>query len=257
MTSLATVDRRVLGAFRIVDAFSREPVSQPPVVRNAVLDVRRNASGVFVVFGAPGLRNLTVQFDPVKPWPAATAFPVTIVADGRRYLSRRARISMPRRPEPMSDPASSMIPQDVALYPAAAAVLGFNWAVVRVRVSKAGAASSDPGLPWAVLRMTRNSDGSEVAVGLCDRRGEGVLAVPGAGQSTNGGPGAAVITATFDATVTAYFDPGNANQNDQWIPDPDDVLGNLSNAALKKGTTTEPVKVGRGTLSDITIPIAV
>jgi hypothetical protein len=256
MTVLATVDRRVLGAFRLVDAFSREPVSATPIVRVAALDVRRNASGVFVVFDAPGRRELTWQFDPKTPWPAATDTPVAIVADGRRYLSRRAQISMPRRPTPMSDPDSSMIPQDVALYPGSAAALGFNWAVVRVRVCNAGSAASDPGLPWAVLRMTRNSDGAEVAIGLCDRRGEGVLAVAGAGQSSNGGAGA-VIAATYDATVTAYFDPDNAKQNDQWVPDPDDVLKNLANAALKKGTTIATVKVGRGTSSDITIPIAV
>ena len=84
-----------------------------------------------------------------------------------------------------------------------------------------------------------------------------MLAVPGAGQSTNGGAGAAVVTATFDAAVTAYFDPANATRNDQWVPDPDDVLGHLNNAALKTGTTAEPVKIGRGTLSEITIPIAV
>lgn len=257
MTALATVDRRVLGAFRLVDAFSREPVSSAPIVRVAALDVRRNASGVFVVFGAPGRRELTWQFDPKTPWPAATDTPVAIVADGGRYLSRRAQISMPRRPTPMSDPASSMIPQDVAMYPGPAAALGFNWAVVRVRVCKTGSAPGDPGLPWAVLRMTRDSDASEVATGLCDGRGEGVLAVPGAGQSANGGAGAPVIAATFDATVTAYFDPGNAKQNDQWIPDPDEVLKNLGNAVLKKGTTPAPVKVGRGTLSEITIPIAV
>ena len=111
MTALATVDRRVLGAFRLVDAFSREPVSSAPIVRVAALDVRRNASGVFVVFGAPGRRELTWQFDPKTPWPAATDTPVAIVADGGRYLSRRAQISMPRRPTPMSDPASSMIPR--------------------------------------------------------------------------------------------------------------------------------------------------
>lgn len=255
MTVLASVDRRVLGALRCVDAFSRQQVIAGVGATSQTIDIRRNASGFFVVFMAPGMRDLTLQFDPLKPWPAATGFEVTIRPDGQRYLPRRAQISLPRRPEPMTDPSSSMIPQDVLLYPGPAAVLGFNWAIVRISVMKNGSDPTGPGLPWAVLRLTRDSDGAELATGLCDRRGEGVLAVPGAGQSTNPAGGGAVVTATVDATVTAYFDPGNATQTSQWLPDPDDVLKNVNNAGLKKAT--QAVKVGRGTLSDFVMPIAV
>jgi hypothetical protein len=256
VTSLGLVDRRVLGAFRLVDAFSLQQLTDTPSVQSAAWDVRRNASGVFVVFDGPGLSGLTTQFDPVKPWPAPQGKEVSIKADGRQYLPRRVQIRMPRAPEPMTVAGSSMIPQDVTMYLAPAAALGFNWAVVRVRVRKAGSADGDPGLPWAVLRLTRNSDTSELAVGLCDRRGEGVLAVPGAGQSPNGGAGA-VITVAFDATVTAYFDPDNAKQSDQWVPDPDDVLKDLNDARLMKQPAEQPVQIGRGTSSVIKIPIAV
>jgi hypothetical protein len=250
MRVLDTVDRRVLGAFRGVDACSRQPILDPLVVDSA-LDLRRNASGLFVVFQATGLRDLTLQFDPTAPWPTATGFEIAMRPVSARYLPRRAQVHLPRKPTPISDPDSSMIPQDITLFPGPAAVLGLNWAVVRLSITTG---VNKTGVPWALLRLTRNSDTVVLAVGMSDARGEAVLAVTGIGQSTNIDDDGDVLTTTVDATVTAYVDPGNLDRANTWLPDPDDVLNHLDNPVLK--TITQAVKIGRGTQSHFDMPIA-
>jgi len=221
-------------------------------VGGRALDIRRNASGYFVVFQTEGLRDLTLQFNPTTPWPSARAFEVTIVPAGTRYLARRAQVRLPRKPTPVTDVDSSMRPLDVALFPGPAAVLGFNWAVIRLSVTKG---ASRIGVPWAMLRLTRDSDAAVLATGMSDRQGEAVLAVPGIGQSTNISDEGDVLTTTVAATVTAYVDPANLARTDTWLPDPDDVLNDLANPVLK--TLTQAVKIGRGTQSHFDMPIVV
>jgi len=257
MTVLGRVDRRVFGAFRCIDAASRQQIPDRVRVVSRELDIRRNASGFFVVFDAPGLRALTTQFDvdEATPWPAAKPFDVEVRPDGYRYLPRRAAIGMPRKPTPMSDAASSMIPQDVTLFLGPAAVPGVNWAVVRASVRQG---DTNVPAPWAVLRLVRDSDTSVLAIGMSDRAGEAMLAVPGVGVSSNPNGGGAVITATVDATLTAFFDPATLDaldSNPRWLPNPDEVLNDLANASLKK--RSQAVKIGRGTQSYFKLPIAV
>ena len=257
MTVIGRVDRRVLGAFRSVDAASRQHVQQRVRAASTELDIRRNASGFFVVFDAPGLRDLTTQFDvdATKPWPPPQAFEVWLWPDSYQYLPRRATINMPRKPAPMTDGASSMIPQDVTLFLGSAAVPGVNWAVVRASVKQG---NTDTGAPWAVLRLVRDSDSAVLATGMSDRFGEAVVAVPGIGVSSNPNGGGPVVTATVDTTLTAYFDPATLEKlahDPEWLPNPDDILNDLGNVNLKK--SSRAVKIGRGTQSYFKLPIAV
>jgi hypothetical protein len=248
---LENVDRRVLGALRCVDAVSRTPIEEFVAVHSSTLDIRRNSSGSYVVFSAPGMRPFTTQFDVTPPGPAATPFEVMIEPASARYLPRRARVGMPRTVK-LDDSNSVMVPQDIPVYMAPAAPLQPNWAVVRIAVKKG---ATDERLAWTVLRITRNSDGAVLATGMSDQRGEAVLAVAGLGQSANQNGGGAVVATTVDATVTALFDPTNLQQPKDWLPDPDTVLQNLGAAALKK--KTKGVKIGRGTLSVLTMEINV
>lgn len=257
MTVLDRVDRRVLGAFRCVDAASLQQVPQGVRATSTELDLRRNASGFFVVFNAPGMRDRTTEFDldPDQAWPAPKPFSVSIRPAGYRYLPRRATVNMPRKPAPMTDPGSAMIPQDVLLFLGPAAVPGVNWAVVRASVTLG---DTGAGAPWAVLRLVRDSDGAVLAIGMSDRSGEAVLAVPGIGVSSNPNGDGAVVTATVDATLTVYFDPAILEQvarDPEWLPNPDVVLNDLANVDLK--TSSQAVKVGRGTQSYFKLPIAV
>jgi hypothetical protein len=255
MTVLSTVDRRVLGAFQCVDAITRLPVSDRVLASTAELDLRSKANGVFVVFAAPGMRALTTQFEPKLPWPASTPFIVSLKSAGGRYLPRVASIAVPRSPTAMNDPSSSMIPQSVTLYPSPAAIPGANWAVVRASVTRG---ASRNGIAWAVLRLVRDSDDAVLATAMSGLNGEALLAVPGIGVTSNPNGGGAVMTATIDATVTAFVSPdalSGVAADPGWLPNPDDVLNDLANAGLKKNS--QAVKIGRGTLSHVTLPIAV
>jgi len=255
MTVLSTVDRRVLGAFQCVDAITRQPVLDRVLASTGELDLRPKANGVFVVFGAPGMRALTTQFEPKLPWPAPTPFIVSLTPAGGRYLPRRVSIALPRSPTPMTDASSSMIPQAVTLFPSAAAIPGGNWAVVRASVTRG---ASTNGIAFAVLRLVRDSDSVVLATGMSGSNGEALLAVPGIGVTSNPNGGGAVTTATIDATLTALVSPDTLSAvaaDPGWLPNPDDVLDDLANAGLKKNS--QAVKIGRGTLSHVTLPIAV
>ena len=155
----------------------------------------------------------------------------------------------------MNDPSSSMIPQSVTLYPSPAAIPGANWAVVRASVTRG---ASRNGIAWAVLRLVRDSDDAVLATAMSGLNGEALLAVPGIGVTSNPNGGGAVMTATIDATVTAFVSPdalSGVAADPGWLPNPDDVLNDLANAGLKKNS--QAVKIGRGTLSHVTLPIAV
>jgi hypothetical protein len=248
---LENVDRRILGALRCVDAVSRTPIAEFIAVHSPTLDIRRSSSGSYVVFNAPGMRDFTTKFDVAPPGPAATPFEVIIEPASTGYLPRRAQVAMPRTVK-LDGPNSVMVPQDIPVYMAPSATLLPNWAVVRVAVKKAGTIT-DERLPWTVLRITRDSDAALLATGMSDKRGEAVLAVAGLGQSANQNGGGAVVATTVDATVTGLFDPSNLQQPKDWLPDPDTVLHNLGDTTLKKNTKT--VKIGRGTLSVLTMEI--
>lgn len=74
--------------------------------------------------------------------------------------------------------------------------------------------------------------------------GEALLAVIGLTVTANTGGGGSVTVSTVEATVTAYFDPGNLTQPSGWIPNPDDILNNLTNPALV--SSGQLVQLGSG-----------
>ena len=99
-----SVDRRVLGAFRCVDAVTGTSVLNALSVATSQVLVRPNRSSIYVIFNAPGLDALTAQFDPTLPWPAPATFEVSIQDPSRRYLPRRANVEAPRKLPPPVDP---------------------------------------------------------------------------------------------------------------------------------------------------------
>jgi len=112
-------------------------------------------------------------------------------------------------------------------------------------------------LASAVLRLVRDSDSAVLAVGMSDRSGEAVLAVPGIGVSSNPNGGGPVVTTTVETTLTVYFDPATLEKlshGPEWLPNPDDMLNDLGNVNLKK--ISRAVKIGRGTQSYFKLPIA-
>jgi len=252
-----SVDRRVLGAFRCVDAVTGKSVLDGLSVATSQLSVRPNRSAIYLIFNGPGLDALTMQFDPAAPFPAAAAFEISIQDPRRRYLPRRAKVQAPQKLPPpvdpsqpfdptkvLSDPAVVFNPQPVQLFPSPAAPVAPNWAVIHVSVSRSGV-TPPKGLPWAVVQVARTDNKTLLATTVADARGESLLAVPGLGPEVSGSDTGAVTQATVAVTVTAWFDPSVLNQPSGWIPNPDDMLNNLASASFKTGTLTTQIGPGQ------------
>jgi hypothetical protein len=262
-----SVDRRVLGAFRCVDAVTGKSVLDGLSVTTSQLSVRPNRSAIYVIFNAPGMELLTEQFDPPSPFPAPSSFEVSIQDPARRYLPRRVKIHAPQKLPPpvdasqpfdpvkvLSDPAVVFNPQPVRLFPTPAAPVAPNWAVIHVSVIRSGV-TPPSGLPWAVVQVARTDNKTVLATTAADARGESLLAIPGLGPEVSGSDTGAVTQATVAVTVTAWFDPNALNQPSGWIPNPDDMLNNLASASFKTGTLT--TQIGPGQTANRSLAISV
>jgi hypothetical protein len=237
------VDRRVLAGFRCIDAITSRSVVDPLTVAAPPLTLLRNRSGVFAVMDAPGLRSFTAQFLPPTNWPAPSAFEVTIKDPSLKYLARRANISAPQ-------PLASTAPQPVVLYPTPAAAVSPNWAVIRASVVS-NATPARP-LPYALIQV--QGAGSQPPTGLTNSNGEALLAVPGLGLKLSSSASGAVTEATTAATITAWFDPTTLTRPANWIPNPDDILTNLSSSQWK--SASQSIQLGPGQTVFVTLTIS-
>lgn len=252
-----SVDRRVLGAIRCVDAITGNSVLNALSVTSSQLTLRPNRSALYVIFNAPGLSAQTTQFDPVLPWPSPSTFEISIQDPSRRYLPRRAKVQVPRKLPPpidpsqpfdpakvLSDPAVVFNPQPVSLFPSPSSPVSPNWAVIHISVIRSG--STPPkGLPWAAVQVSRTDNKAVLATTIGDARGEALLAIPGLGPEISGSASGSVTQATVNVTVTSWFDPSVLNQPSGWIPNPDDILTNLASASLKTASLTTQVGPGQ------------
>lgn len=243
---IQNVDRRILGAFVCTDAITGSSVVPAIPVTAPAWTVRPNHSGIYVIFDGPAFEPQTDDFIPSGTWPAPKSFEISLQDSGKRYLPRRAIVQaplpIPAPPVPAA-PTGVFAPQHVTLYPSAASPVSPNWAVIHASVARAGVTPIQP-LPWSVLRVARDSDHSVLATGQAGPNGEALLAVIGLTVQANSSGGGPVTISTVAATVTAWFDPGILNQPQGWIPNPDDILGNLSNPALK--SSSQPVQLSSG-----------
>jgi len=253
------VDRRILGAFVCVDAITSSSIVNPVSVTAPQWSVKPNRSGTYIIFNGPNLYLSTTQFV-AGAWPTQTSFEVTLQDPNGRYLPRRASVqtsltvpAIPPAPPGATSNAAAIAalgqsgavfnPQQVALYRAPSAGFGPNWAVIHASVNRAGT-TPPQGLPWAVLQVTRNSDNTVMVNGQADTSGEALLAVAGLTIETNPTGTGPVTLSTVAVTVTAYFDPTRLTPLPGWIPNPDDILNSLPNAALASASQT--VQLGSG-----------
>lgn len=229
MTPLTeTVDRRVVGGIRFVDGITGNSIQSPLQASCPQLTTKQNRSGIYVIFNGPGYTPLTNEFIPdPSTWPTTQqTYEVTVSDPSLRYLPRRANVTAP-----MS--LTALTPQNVSLYSGPSSAPEANWAVVRASVVN----SAGAGLPYAVIQIVK-SDNSIAATGVSDARGEALLAVPGLGLQVSSTSTDPVTEATTAVTLKAYFDPSTLTQPAGWVPNPDDILTNLANTALKTGTQT-------------------
>ena len=250
-----SVDRRVLGAIRCVDAITGSFVSKALTVTSSQLLLRANRKAIYVIFGAPNLDERTTQFEPVLPWPAATTFEISIQDPSRRYLPRRAQVQAPQKLSPPADPLLVFNPQPVPLYPSPAAPVSPNWAVIYISVVKSGG-TLPQGLPWSVVQVGRSDNKAVIlATTVADARGEAILAIPGLGPEISDSASGAVTQPTVAVTVSAWFDPGVSSQPAGWVPNPDDMLSRLATGPFKTGSLTTSVGPGQTASQSLAISV--
>ncbi len=204
-----TVDTRVLGALRFVDAVSEQPVSNGlAITAGAGVLLRPNGRGFSVIWQAPGLESHTRAFEKPPEQPALGAVSLDMQVEDRlhRFLPRRFRLQLPRDPEPAhSNQATSLFrPHEVALFRSPAATVPQGVAALRVHVS--GADNDEP-LAGALLRVSRDSDGSLLGRGLSDKRGEAVVLLPSLPSViVQGDDDGSVVTHEVEATLRVFYD---------------------------------------------------
>lgn len=249
-----SVDRRVLGAIRCVDAITGDSIAEMMSVTSSQLDLRANRRAIYVIFNAPGLNPRTWQFDPVLPWPGPTTFEISIQDPSRRYLPRRAQVKAPQPLPPSADPLLVFNPQPVSLFPSPAAPVSPNWAVIYISVVKSGA-TPPVGLPWSVVQVARSDNKAVLATTVADKRGEAILAIPGLGPEISDSASGAVTQPTVAVTVAAWFDPTVLSQPAGWIPNPDDMLTTLTTGPFKTASLTASVGPGQTVTKSLAISV--
>ena len=264
-------DRRILAAFRCIDAITGSSVVRPLTVQpisSPLWVIKPNRSGAYVIFDGPQYHALTTQFVPTtKPWPAPDTFEVSIQDPTAQYLPRRAKLQAPlsiptivsssasgqARSSAVNDPASVFCAQSVSVYPSAAATTAPNWSVVRVSVVRDATPASV--LPWAVLQIARASDKAIIAKGMSGKNGEALLAVAGLKILPTGN--GALQQRTEPVTITAWFDPATLKQPTNWVPNPDDIFDDIAktnySSNLKSATAAAQLGVVPETIASLAI----
>lgn len=210
---LERLDDRVLCAFRCVDATTRTSVDAPLRIRSIAPPhprLRSNSRGLLVVteWAPLGQHNRTFAAPPAEP--AAESLPLALVVEDPqgRYLPRLVRVSLPRIADPdvAATSGSLFSPIEVPMYAAAAAAVEANWAVVRVSVRS----GSDEALGGALLRVSRN--GTVLATGLSDWRGEALVAIAGVPIISFSDNQNTALTSDLDVVLEGIFDPGTGTR---------------------------------------------
>jgi len=239
-----TLDYRVLGAVRFVDAGTGQHVDR--LLEVAAPGVRwiRNCRNLHVVADAPGLTFLTEEFIYPDPPPDIDP-PITVAATVRdpagRYLARSFSFELPRDPDPANADAASLFqPLDVPLYPSPSASAVAGWAALRASVIGA----DDTPVEGALIRVVRFGadpiDDKVLARGMSDERGEAFVPIPGIPLMTWSDEETAVLANSVNLRIEVYADPGASRP-----ADPDRLereratlpSGELASVPVKAGAT--------------------
>jgi hypothetical protein len=177
------IEQRVLGALRLVDRVTRTSLTRPMRLNADNADLVRNASGYYVVTAAQGLDLHTAAFPqpPAAPALAANTYTFTITDPRNRYLPRIITLRLPRDPNPAHavNADSLFRPVDVAMYPAGTALITGNWSTIRAAVTQGPDPLTAPPARGALLMVIDEADGTRLASGISDERGEALVIVPG------------------------------------------------------------------------------
>ncbi len=203
LRELERVETRVLGAVRCVDATTRVQIDTPLQLQLTGGTLRRNRSGLYVVVRAEALAAHEAAFalPPAAPALGSVRLPLSVQDPLGRYLPRRATLALPRDPI-AGQPDDLFTPVELALYPAAAAPTGANWALLRASLH---AQPGGDALGGALLLV--RAGGRVLARGMTDWRGEALVPVPGVPVTTWSEDADAVVVDEVAAQLQWVFDP--------------------------------------------------
>jgi hypothetical protein len=228
--------------------------------------IRQNRQGIYVVLRAPFFDTYASAFDnpqsPAETLGGVLRLRLAATEAGAQYLPQEFQFDLPRSLDP--DAADSVFrPQEVGLFRAPNAPVQDGWALLRVRVTEAGANPPNP-LPGVLVRVFRSPRGGgdlPIGEGMTDWRGNvrGEALVPVLGiQRFRPGSGASVIETDqaieLEATRDSAF-TGTAGQ----LPNVPLILAGtgaglirppnqppLSQLDILRPTTTAPIRVQAG-----------
>lgn len=239
------LDRRVLGAVRILSGVTGLPLDAPVTITGAT--VVRNRRGDYVLLAVDGTAAFddylaTFENPPASPAPESVAVALRVEDRSGRYLPRRFTVALPRSPNP-ADADSIFVAHPVVLYPAPAFTAAMNWALVRATIRTAG---SDAPVAGALVQVL-NEAAQMIGAGMSDERGEALIAIAGLKLMSAGGGNGNVTTTDYDVTLRARVDPQAA-----YPPDPDLLAGNATLPTADLAVTITPQ---RTIVAVIEIPI--
>jgi hypothetical protein len=178
---LDRLERRVLGAIRLIDATTGRPLHRPLSVSAEGVRFLLNRAQLYVISRAPGLEAHTTAFEapPEVPPPGSRAIEITIDDPLGEYLPRRATIPLPRSPAPGADKPDLFAPEAVTVLPSPNAALRQNWSGVRLSLRLADGRPVRGALINLRSHAANEDEDRLVASGLSDERGEALVILPG------------------------------------------------------------------------------
>lgn len=181
-----TIDSRVLGALRLVDNATKNPVGRGLHVFADGLKFFPNRSMLYVISHARGLESHLTAFEnppdssaPSEPDIGSQQFNVTIQDPLGQYLTRSVQLSLPLNPDPEEN-NSIFNPIEVPLFSSSIYNLNPNWSIIRTSVFDLAHINDENPVPvqGALFRILNNTD-DVIAAGMSDQRGEAVIIAPG------------------------------------------------------------------------------
>ncbi len=255
------IDRRVLGALRIVDHPTAALIRRPLRVTADNVKFIRNLSAYYVVSAAPGLVAHITEFEAPPSEPEAGSVSITVRIEDRHqtYLPRLTTIELPRDPDPASsDQADSLFqPVDVVMYRTPNAYTNVNWSVIRGSVFHLDDQDNRIPLRGALLRVVRTDDDTVLARGLSDQRGEILITVAGipitnfsnGEEDDDSAPSGPVITSETPVRLEVIVD-----SELPWPVNPDVLEANIA-TMLRNGDQPTLLSLKTGQTETVAIEI--
>ncbi len=187
------IDRRMPGAFRLIDAVTQLPVVVPAQieVREASLagggapahvplsersvQIRRSASGSYAISSAPFFDDYSTTFqDPSDPpeTPPGThlLLRIAIVDAGPWYLPQEFSLALPRALD-HANAENVFEPVEAPLFRSPGAGVSDGWSVLRVSVEKSETGEPLPGVLVRVFKNPRAATDAPIGWGMSEWRG--------------------------------------------------------------------------------------